>query len=95
MQQEPVTIGTEHKRDIHHLRIGKCLLHPGTDTVIIVLCLDDSNRNIGFIVEDIVGPSRFGPAHGVALDEHPTIGNIHLFPDLVMMVPARRQLLRE
>ena len=89
MEQEPVTIGTEHKRDIHHLCIGEGLLHPGTYDMIIVLCLDNGNRKIGFIVKDIVRPSRLGPAHGVTVHKDPAIRDIDLFPDLVMMVPVR------
>ena len=95
MQQEPVTIGTEDKRDVHHLCIVERLLHSGTNAVIIVLCLDNCNRNIGFIIKDIVSPSWFGPAYGIAFDKHPAIGNIHFFPDLVMDDPSLPVKLRE
>ena len=88
MQQEPVAIGTEHERDIHHLSIGKRLLHTCTDDVGIVLCLDNGNRNIGFKEQEVVCPPWIAPAHGIAPDKHTPVGDIHFFPDLVMMVPA-------
>jgi hypothetical protein len=55
--------------------------------VIVVLCLDNSNRNVGFIIEDIVSSPGFSPAHGISLDKNPALGNIHFFPDL-RMIPA-------
>jgi len=88
VKQEAVAIGTEDKRDVHHFRVSKCLLHAGTNTVGIVFRLDDSDRKILFIIKNIIGSSRLGPAHGVSIDKNPAIGNIHLFADVKIMGPS-------
>jgi hypothetical protein len=56
--------------------------------VIIVLGFDNGDGQIGFIIKEVISPSRFGPAYGIAPDKHPAIGDIHFLPDLVMVVPS-------
>jgi hypothetical protein len=55
--------------------------------MVVVLCLDDGKRDIGFIEKNIVGPPRLGTLSGIAPDKHPSVGYIHLLPDLEM-IPA-------
>jgi|ERR1035438_4703574 hypothetical protein len=45
----------QNKRDIEGDGIIEGLLHPGADAMVVVLGLDDGDRDIGFVIKDVVG----------------------------------------
>jgi Periplasmic binding protein len=54
MENETIAVRGENERDIQGLGIFESLLHPIADTVCVVLRLNQRQRNIGLVVEDVV-----------------------------------------
>jgi hypothetical protein len=57
MEQEAIAIAAEDERQrvlaltiTQHGTVIKCLLHPGTHTVVVVLGLDDCDGDVGLVV---------------------------------------------
>jgi trehalose synthase len=86
--QKSIPVGAVYERNIQHRGVVECLLHPGSHTVSVVFRLDDRKGNVGFVVEDVISPPWFGPAHRVALDEHPAVGDVHFLSDLMLVIPT-------
>jgi hypothetical protein len=55
MEQEPITITAEYKRQITvHLAVIECLLHPGTKRMTVVFGFDHCDGDIWLKVKDVV-----------------------------------------
>ena len=63
------------------------LLHAVADAVPVVLGLDDRERNVGLVVEDVVGPLAPPARHQLAPDDDAPLGEAHLLADLMHLVP--------
>jgi hypothetical protein len=50
MEYEPIAVRGEYKRDFKRLGIFETLLHSIANAVRIVFCLDESDRDIGFVI---------------------------------------------
>lgn len=53
--QKRVAVRAVGKGDVENLRVFKRLLHPGTAGVVVVLPLDDGEREVRPVVEQVVG----------------------------------------
>lgn len=89
MKDKAVAVGREHEGDIERHRIVEGLLHPGADAVVIVLGLDDSDRNIWFVVKDVVSALGLAAGNELSPDDDAAFGEVDLFADLHHPVPAR------
>ena len=59
---------------------SKRLLHPVADGVVVVLGLDDRDRNIRLVVEDVVSELGLAPRDHLASDVDLTLGEVDLPP---------------
>jgi len=39
------------------------------------------------MIENIIGSSRLGPAHGITINKHPAIGDINFFSYVIGLIP--------
>ena len=86
--QETVAIRAVHKRNVQHFGIFDGLLHPGANAVSVILRLDDSQRNIGLVVKQIVGALSLSSGSNISADDDTTVREIVLHADLLLLVPA-------
>ena len=89
VKDKAVAVGREHKRDVERDGIVEGLLHSVADAVVIVLRLDDGDRNIGLVVKDVIGALGFAARNKLAPDDDASLGEIDLLADLHHPVPAR------
>lgn len=87
MEEEAVPIGREHEGDIEDCGVGQPLLHASPEGVVVVLCLDDGDREVGFVEEEIVGPFLLASGHHLSPHDDPTIGE-GVFPSPLVVLPA-------
>ncbi|MNC76371.1 hypothetical protein D3C75_1280800 [compost metagenome] len=62
MEEEAVAIAGEYERHIQRLGITERLLHTGAERVLVVLGLDNRQRQVGLVIQDVVGAARFASA---------------------------------
>ena len=65
------------------------LLHAVADAVVVVLGLDDGDRDVRLVVEDVVGALGLAARDQLAADDDPALGEADLLADLRHLVPAR------
>jgi hypothetical protein len=87
--EEAVPVRAVGERDVQHLGVPKRLLHAVADGVVVVLGLDDRDREIGLVEEDVVRPLGRTPADQLATHDHPAVGEAHLLAYLRHHVPLR------
>ena len=68
MEDEAVAVRGEDERDVEDLGVLQRLLHAVADRVVVVLRLDDRDRDVGLVVEDVVRELRLPPGHHLAAD---------------------------
>jgi hypothetical protein len=66
MEDKTVAIGRKRKRDVERYRVVEGLLHPVADAMIVVLCLDDGDGDIGLVIEDVIGAFRLATGDELA-----------------------------
>jgi hypothetical protein len=89
MKDKPVPVRRKHKRDIQCGRIVQRLLYAVADAVVVVLCLDDGNRNIRLVIKDVIGALRFATGDKLATHDNAAFGEGDLLANLRHPVPAR------
>ena len=89
MKDKAVAVGREHKRDVEGHGIVEGLLHSVADAVVVVLGLDDGDRNIGLVIKDVIGALGFAARDELSPDNDASLGEIDLLADLHHPVPAR------
>jgi hypothetical protein len=57
--------------------------------MIVVLCLDDGDGDIGLVIEDVIGAFRLATGDELAPNDDAPLGEGHLLADLRHPVPAR------
>ena len=86
--QETIAIRAVHKRNVQHFGIFDGLLHPGSNAVPVIFRLDDSQWNIGLVVEQIVSALSFASGSNITTDDNTTVREVVLHADLLLPVPA-------
>ena len=89
MKDKAVAVGREHKRDVERRGIVEGLLHPVADAVVVVLGLDDGDRDIGLVIKDVIGALGFAAGNELAANDDAALGEGDLLADLHHPVPAR------
>ena len=89
MEHEAVAIRGEDKRDIERRGVVEALLHPVADAMRIVFGLDQRQRDVGLVIEDVVGALGFAAADQLAAHDDAALGEADLFADLRHLIPAR------
>ena len=88
MLQETVAIRTVHKRDVQYFGIFNGLLHSRANAVFVILCFDDSQWDIGLVVEQIVCAFSLSSGRDISADDDATIREVVLHANLLLFVPA-------
>lgn len=88
MKQKCIIVGEEDEGDIQCLGILQRLLHAATDGMVVVFCLNEGNRNVRFIVEDIVSEIGFAAGDEFAPDNDSPFGEADLFANLRQLIPS-------
>ena len=78
-----------NKWDIESGCVLDRLLHAAADGVIIVLRFDQSDGNIWFVVENVVGSLRFTPRNQLAANYDSASREEDLFTNLRLDIPTR------
>ena len=89
VEDKAVAVGGEHKRDIEGHGVVEGLLHAITDAVVVVLGLDDGDRDVGLVIKDVIGALGFAAGDELATDDDASLGKGDLLADLHHPVPAR------
>ena len=68
------------------------LLHPVADAVVVVFGLDEGDRDVGFVVEDVVGALGLAARDELAANDDAALGEADFLADLrIASQPARYQ----
>ena len=86
--EEGVAVGAVGERDVERLGVLERLLHAVADGVVVVLGLDDGERDVRLVEEDVVGLLRLAPRDGLAADDDPALGEVVLLEDLASSGPT-------
>ena len=54
----------------------------------VILCLDDCNRNICLIIDNVIRPLLLSPYYLFPADNYLTVGKRLLLPDLLILIPS-------
>jgi hypothetical protein len=89
VEHEAIAVGREDEWDLKRLGILQGLLHARADAVAVLLGLDQGDRNVRLIVENVVGSLGLAPRDELASDDDPTAGECDLLANLQHLIPAR------
>ena len=65
---------------------SELIVHAVAYAVVVVLGLDDGNRDVGLVVEDVIGTLGFAPGHQFAADDDAPFGKSDFLADLLHAV---------
>ena len=77
-----VAVRGKHKRDVERGGVIERLLHSVADAVGVVLGLDQRQRNVRLVIEDVVGAFRLAARNQLAAHDDPALGEADLLADL-------------
>ena len=89
MLKETRAVRTEDKWDVECFGIDKRLLHTITDRVIRIFGLYERNREIVFVIENIVRSLLLSARNSLAAHIDASSGEAHLLSDLRLNIPPR------
>ena len=89
MENKPVAVGRENKGNIEGCGVIEGLLHAVADAVVIILGLDDGDRDVGLVIKDVIGALGLPAGHQLSADNDPPFGKSDFLADLHHPVPAR------
>ena len=89
MEDESVTVGGENKGDIKDGSVIEALLHAVAYAMIVVLGFDNSDGDVGLVVEDAVGAFGLAACDHLTANDDSSFGEANLFANLGHLVPAR------
>lgn len=87
--EEGVAVGTVGERDIEDLGVFERLLHAAAHRVVVVFGLDDAEREVRAVKEEVIGLLCLPSLDGLAADQDPALREIDLLADLVEHIPLR------
>ena len=85
--QEGVAVGAVGEGHVENLGVFERLLHAGADGVVVVLGLDDGDRDVRLVVEEVVGLLGFAALDRLAADDDAALGEVDLLAKLGHHVP--------
>ena len=89
VDQEGVAVAADGERHVERLGIVQPLLHAVADGVVVVLGLDDGDRQVGGVVEDVVGALLLAARVQLATHDDAALGEGDFLPYLRGEIPAR------
>ena len=89
MFKECITVRTVYEGNVHHLCIGKSLLHPTPNAVVIVFSFDYSQWKVMPEIKDIISIFGLCAADGSPFDKNTTWCYGHVLANVKMNIPLR------
>lgn len=89
MHKKPVAVAAESEGHFENFRIAQPLLHAVADAMVVILGLDDGDREVRCVVEDKVRTLGLAAGVELAADDDAALGEADFFPDLGGEVPSR------
>ena len=74
VEHEAVAVRGEDEGDVERLGVVEGLLHAVADAVVVVLGLDQRERDVGLVVEDVVGALGLAAGDQLAADDDAALG---------------------
>jgi hypothetical protein len=90
VEHEAITVRGKHEGDVQRFGVVDRLLHPIADAMRVVFRLDDRDRDVGLVVEDVIGALGFTARHKLAAYDDAALREAHLLADLQHLVPTDR-----
>lgn len=87
MENEAVTITRENEWNLQRLAVIEPLLHTVLNGAVIVLRLDECDRDV-IVVEDVIGELGFAARYQFSPNDYATLREIDLAPDLRVLIPS-------
>ncbi len=87
VEHEAVAVRGEHEGDVERAGVVERLLHPVADAMGIVLGLDQGERDVRLVIEDVVGALGLAARDQLAAHDDPALGEADLLADLQHLVP--------
>src|SRR5262245_45084719 len=87
VKEEGVAIGSKDKGDAENFGVLKCLLHSVADAVVVVLGLDQRQRAVRLVQEDVIGAFPQSPCDEFAADNDSALREADLLANLRDDVP--------
>ena len=92
MEHEAVAVRREDERDVEGLGVVERLLHAVADAVGVVLGLDQRERDVRLVVEDVVRPLGLAACDQLAAHDDAALGEADLLANLsISSQPAFRR----
>lgn len=85
---EAIAVAAEHRGDVQDSGVIQPLLYACHHRMLVVLGLNDGDRDIGFVVKDVIRPLALATGSEIALHIDTAIGEADFLPDLFLHVPA-------
>jgi len=82
MFEERISVGAVGEGDVQGLRVVERLLHAGAHRVVVVLCLDHREREVGLVEKDVVGLPGLAAGGHLPANDHSSVREIALFENL-------------
>jgi hypothetical protein len=89
VEHEAVAVRREHEGDVEGRGVVEALLHPVAHAMGIVLGLDQRQRDVGLVIEDIISPLGLAPRDQLAAHDDAALSEAHLLANLQHLVPPR------
>jgi len=89
VKDKPVAVGGKNERNIEGYGIIEGLLHAVADAVVVVLGFDDGDRDVWFVIKDIIGALGLPAGNEFSADDDAPFGKSDFLADLHHPVPAR------
>jgi hypothetical protein len=88
VEHEAVSVRGENERDVESGSVVEALLHAVADAVRVVLGLDERQRNVGLVVEDVVGALGLAATDQFASNYDAPLRETDLFANLRHHIPS-------
>jgi hypothetical protein len=89
LSDKPVAIGRKNKRNIEGYGVIDGLLHAVANAVVVVLGLNDGDRDIGLVIKDVISALRLPARYQFSADDDASFGKSDFLPNLHHPVPPR------
>lgn len=91
MEQEAVAVAGKDEGNVEGFCVVEALLHTGSETMRLILRLDQGKRLVGLVVQHVVRPLALAPAVELAAHDDAALGEADFLADLRLQVPAGRE----
>jgi hypothetical protein len=74
VKDKAIAVGGKHKRDVEGHGLVEGLLHAVTNAVVVVLGLDDGDRDTGLVIKDVIRALCLAAGNQLSPDDDASLG---------------------